>query len=88
MSKFFRTLRAFVGKQEFCLHTSTPSDALPHGNRKVEHDDVAALRWAWPGAGDGYATTEQLRHLAKQRGVAFSIVDLEGVGARGVPVTW
>lgn len=91
MSKLFRTLRAFIGTQEFCLHTSTPPEALPHGNRQADHAMLLRLHWALPGGprnADHYATTEQLRDIALQRGEKFSITDTEGVGARARPVTW
>lgn len=87
MSKLFRTLRAFIGAQEFCLHASTPPEALPHGNRQADHATLLSLHWALPG-NKGWATTEQLRDVAKQRGEKFSIADMEGVGARARPVTW
>lgn len=87
MSKLFRTLRAFIGAQEFCLHTSTPPEALPHGNRQADYSTLLSLHWALPGSKE-WVTTEQLRGVAKQRGEKFSIVDMEGVGTRGRPVTW
>lgn len=91
MSKLFRTLRAFIGAQEFCLHASTPPEALPHGNRQADHATLLSLHWALPGGprnADHYATTEQLRDIALRRGEKFCIKDLDGVGVRAVSVTW
>lgn len=87
MSKLFRTLRAFIGAQEFCLHASTPTEALPHGNRQADHATLLSLHWALPGS-EGWVTTEQLRDIALRRGEKFCIKDLDGVGVRAVSVTW
>jgi hypothetical protein len=69
-----RTLRAFVGKREFVLHTSTMPEDTYLATRKPAV--FIGLRWAFPGGIQAYVTHEQLAAYAQRIGETLEVMDM------------